>query len=335
MCRVAPEGPGGDRRGIRGGRRAGRGASARALAGTGPRFPRRRAKWRSRRAIRAARSVRPPPYLSRTHVPHADDTPAKQSLAPRAGARGRRYGTRVRDTGRGNPRPRGPAGTGSPAGARTVRAAHRPHLRAPAPAPASSSATCAQERHGPPPRTGVHVAGQPTGGAADLNRTAPRSGRTGAPDGLPTPLGPPQDRAARVLSGAARARLARAGGSERQHRLGRAEGSAAGERAGGAARARASGVESPRRVDTCAAADLERSRLVISDQGANFPPAGARAPRASGRAAGRPERRESREHRVGRDRPPPPAGRTSLARRTSTPQRQRAVNEDEPPEGGS
>ncbi len=56
---------------------------------------------------------------------------------------------------------------------------------------------------GPPPRTGLHLAGQPTGAGADLNRTAPRSGRTGAPDGLPTPLGPPQDRAARVLSGAA------------------------------------------------------------------------------------------------------------------------------------
>ena len=142
-----------------------------------------------------------PPLPSRTHVPHADDTPATHTLAPRAGARGRRHGTRVRDAGRGHPRPRGTAGSGSPAGARTARAAHRPHHRAPAPPPAGASAACAQERHRPPPRPGLHHAGLPTGTGADLNRTAPRSGRTGAPDGLPTPLGPPQDRAARVLWG--------------------------------------------------------------------------------------------------------------------------------------
>ena len=136
---------------------------------------------RLRRALRGAPFRPTPPLPSRTHVPHADDTPATHTLARRAGARGRRHGTRVRDAGRGNPRPRGTAGPGSPAGSRIARAVHRPHLRAPAPPPADSSAACAQERLRPSAHPGLHHAGLPAGARAGLTRTALRSGRTGAP----------------------------------------------------------------------------------------------------------------------------------------------------------
>jgi hypothetical protein len=131
--------------------------------------------------------------------PHADDTPAKQSLAPRAVCerpsarhsssrrwerqpsaprkRRHRYPIRCPHAPRGPPPP--PSRTRTAAGSLVgnMRAGAAPSAPAHRSAPRRSHG---RRRRGP-------------------SRTAPRSGRTGAPDGLPTPLGPPQDRAARVL----------------------------------------------------------------------------------------------------------------------------------------
>ena len=146
-----------------------------------------------------AASVRPPPYLLRTHVPNADDTSTEQTLAPRAGAGCCGNGTGVRDTGRGNPRLRGRQATGSPAGPDAPRPAERPHRRAPAPPTDQSSAPRASARRCRPTRAGLPHAGTSPGDQAALTaRRRPvwedgSAGRPGASPGRRTspPLGPP------------------------------------------------------------------------------------------------------------------------------------------------
>ena len=109
-----------------------------------------------------------PPLPFRTHVPHADHPPNEQALAPRAGAQCRRYGTRVRDAGRGNVRSSRRSGTGSPAVSGARGAAGRPHRRSPAPQAVDRSAITAPERLRPPPRTGLPDAGPSPGEQAGL-----------------------------------------------------------------------------------------------------------------------------------------------------------------------
>jgi len=125
---------------------------------------------------------------SRTHVPRADDPPIEQALAPRAGARCRGNGTRVRDAGRGNARPRTRAEGGSPAARCAHRRAGRPHRRPPAPPASRSSASQAPERHGPPPRPGLPHAGPSPGAQAGLTarrRPVWEDGSAGRPGALP------------------------------------------------------------------------------------------------------------------------------------------------------
>jgi hypothetical protein len=132
---------------------------------------------------------RPIPSLPfRTHVPRADDPPIEQALAPRAGARCRGNGTRVRDAGRGNARSRRCIGGGSPAACVASRVAGRPHRRPPAPPADHSSATKAPERHGPPPRPGLSHAGASPGEQAGLTarrRPVWEDGSAGRPGALP------------------------------------------------------------------------------------------------------------------------------------------------------
>ena len=151
-------------------------------------FPRSRAKSGvgAGRARRPFRPTAPLPF--RTHVPRADDPPIEQALAPRAGARCRGNGTRVRDAGRGNARSRRHDGAGSPAVPRAPAAAGRPHRRPPAPPATRSSATQAPERHGPPPRPGLPHAGPSPGEQADLTarrRPVWEDGSAGRPGALP------------------------------------------------------------------------------------------------------------------------------------------------------
>jgi hypothetical protein len=158
-----------------------------------------------------------PPLPFRTHVPRADDTSTEQALAPRAGARCRGNGTRVRDAGRGNARriasrrPGSPAGSdariGSPAGSGWVCRVGRPHDRSPAPTTAHTSATRAPQRHRPPARPGLPHAGTSPGTTAGLTagrRPVWEDGSAGRPGVLPgapdfNALGPPANWAARVL----------------------------------------------------------------------------------------------------------------------------------------
>ena len=120
-------------------------------------------------ATPTARRFRPTPAVpSRTHVPRADDTSTEQALASRAGARCRGNGTRVRDAGRGNPRSRTHAATGSPAGGGAARPTDRPHRRPPAPTADTSSATQAPGRHDAPARPGLPHAGPSHGDTAGL-----------------------------------------------------------------------------------------------------------------------------------------------------------------------
>jgi len=135
-----------------------------------------------------AASVRPPPYLLRTHVPNADDTSTEQTLAPRAGAGCCGNGTGVRDTGRGNPRLRGRQATGSPAGPDAPRPAERPHRRAPAPPTDQSSAPRASARRCRPTRAGLPHAGTSPGDQAALTarrRPVWEDGSAGRPGALP------------------------------------------------------------------------------------------------------------------------------------------------------
>jgi hypothetical protein len=166
----------------------------------GRRFPLGRAKSGRSRCVLAIPSVRPRPYLSRTHVPRADDTSTEQALAQRAGARCRGNGTRVRDAGRGNARPRAPRRAGSPAGPRACCEAGRPHRRTPAPPTANSSANPAPRRNGPPARARLPHAGTSPGTPADLAATGARSGRTGAPAGLAPSPGAPDFKASRAAA---------------------------------------------------------------------------------------------------------------------------------------
>jgi hypothetical protein len=198
----------------------------------GRRFPLGRAKSGRSRCVLAIPSVRPRPYLSRTHVPRADDTSTEQALAQRAGARCRGNGTRVRDAGRGNARPRAPRRAGSPAGPCACCEAGRPHRRTPAPPTANSSANPAPRRNGPPARARLPHAGTSPGTPADLAATGARSGRTGAPAGLAPspgrrtskPLGPPQFGRPECVVGAGRA----GGGAAGRHAAGRRGGTMAG-----------------------------------------------------------------------------------------------------------
>jgi hypothetical protein len=135
-----------------------------------PTFPRPEAKSQVAAAAPGPHSVRPHPYLSRTHVPHADDPPIEQALAPRAGARCHGNGTRVRDAGRGIARPCGSHGTGSPAGARGLRRAGRPHRRPPAPPAPHPSAPHGPDRNGPAACPGLPYAGPSPGTQAGLTR---------------------------------------------------------------------------------------------------------------------------------------------------------------------
>jgi hypothetical protein len=132
---------------------------------------------------------RPIPSLPfRTHVPRADDPPIEQTLAPRAGARCRGNGTRVRDAGRGNARSRSGVGGGSPAAVGRPSASDRPHRRPPAPPAHRSSATQAPERHGPPARAGLPHAGTSPGEQAGLTarrRPVWEDGSAGRPGALP------------------------------------------------------------------------------------------------------------------------------------------------------
>ena len=155
---------------------------------------------RSRHAAPAPPFRPTPPLPFRTHVPHADHPPNEQALAPRAGAQCRRYGTRVRDAGRGNARSSRRSGTGSPAGSGARGAAGRPHRRPPAPQAVDPSAITAQERHpsAPAHRSAGRRSIARRSGRPDRPAGA-RSGRTGAPDGqalsperrTSPPLGPP------------------------------------------------------------------------------------------------------------------------------------------------
>ncbi len=139
-----------------------------------------------------------PPLCFRTHVPNADDTSTEQALAARAGARCRGNGTRVRDAGRGNAGSQGHDGSAYPAGSGPSRAASRPHRRAPAPPTAHSSATQAQERHGPPPRAGLPHAGPSPGEQAGLIR--PKAPGLGGRE-RPTAWRPPRGAGLHRLSG--------------------------------------------------------------------------------------------------------------------------------------
>jgi hypothetical protein len=144
-------------------------------------------------------SFRPTPALpSRTHVPPADDDRPIQALAPRAPARRRRNGARVRDAGRGNPWSVD-RGTGSPAGRRGLRP-DRPHRRASASSPSRPSAARPPPRCGRGAQAGLSHAGSSPGTATtDLTaRRPPGLGgrarhRAGAPRGrrASPPLGPP------------------------------------------------------------------------------------------------------------------------------------------------
>jgi len=169
-----------------------------------------------------------PALPSRTHVPRADDTSTEQALAPRAGARCRWNGTRVRDAGRGNARPHRGEGPGSPAGPPTLRAAGRPHRRPPAPPTAHTSATRAAERQRPPTRAGLPHAGLPPGGKAGLirrRRPVWEDGSAGRPGVLP---GAPDFIASRAAPrGAVRVPRGRAGSPAVSRRPGRAAGAPA------------------------------------------------------------------------------------------------------------
>src|SRR5215211_4264897 len=154
--------------------------------------PARHSAWQSE--IQAPRDTPPEPFRPtprvpfRTHVPRADDTPAEQALAPRAGARCRGNGTRVRDAGRGNARPRGCRRAGSPAALRSLHAAGRPHRRPPAPPAPDRSATRAPRRHRPPARPGLPYAATSPGGTAVLTaarRPVWEDGSAGRPGALP------------------------------------------------------------------------------------------------------------------------------------------------------
>ncbi len=157
---------------------------------------------------RSSRPFRPTPTLAlRTHVPRADDPPTDQALAPRAGARCRGNGTRVRDAGRGNARPRPRSAAGSPARRGASGRAGRPHRRAPASPADPSSAPPAPRRQRPPTRTGVPHAGRQAGAQARLTarrRPVWEDGSAGRPGALP---GAPDFNASRAaLHGAARVR---------------------------------------------------------------------------------------------------------------------------------
>ena len=181
-----------------------------------------RARRRAKSAVRRGRSRRPfrptPPLPFRTHVPRADDTSTEQALASRAGARCRGNGTRVRDAGRGNARPRGVHGTGSPACPGTLRAAGRPHRRPPAPPTAHTSATRAPRRHRPPARPGLPHAGPSPGGQAGLTarrRPVWEDGSAGRPGALP---GAPDFIASRAAPHRAARVLWAARAGEQRHR---------------------------------------------------------------------------------------------------------------------
>ena len=166
----------------------------------------------------AGRPFRPTPTLAlRTHVPRADDPPTDQALAPRAGARCRGNGTRVRDAGRGNARSRSRSATGSPACRGASGRAGRPHRRAPASPADPSSAPPAPRRQRPPTRTGVPSAGLAAGEQARLTarrRPVWEDGSAGRPGALP---GAPDFTASRAaLHRAARVRGAASGRGRRR-----------------------------------------------------------------------------------------------------------------------
>ena len=152
---------------------------------TGRESRRGRAESGSPRASCGPGPVRPPPYL------HEHMFPTLTTRRPR----NRSLRERVREAvgtalefatlGEATLGPAAPqAPVPQPAPADTFRAVHRPHHRAPAPPPAGSSAT---SRRSGSVRPRAQVCSTPvsrSGTGADLNRAAPRSGRTGAPDGL-------------------------------------------------------------------------------------------------------------------------------------------------------
>jgi hypothetical protein len=144
------------------------------------------------------------PIRFRTHVPHADDTPTEQALAPRAGARCRGNRTGVRDAGRGNARLHTGPGGGATASRGPDPWAGRPHRRAPAPPAIDSPATRTPRRQHRPACAGLPLAGTSPGNMAALTArgrpvwedgSARRPGALpGAPDfialGPPSPGGP-------------------------------------------------------------------------------------------------------------------------------------------------
>jgi hypothetical protein len=156
------------------------------------------------------RRFRPTRFLPfRTHVPRADHPSTEQALAPRAGARGRGNGHRVRDAGRGNSRPRGRSGSCTPAVPEAFRGVHRPHRRAPAPPTYLKSAHPAPGRLCTPPRSGLQDAGSSPGIQAGLTARRRPVWEDGAAGRTSSPLGPPAPRSGRPERWSRLARSAR------------------------------------------------------------------------------------------------------------------------------